>query len=145
MAPAKEEKKSATNVWLLAALVVVVTGGLIYLMGSGDPDAAAEQSQNTAQPADREEVEVSPLIPRGNIASASWRTKAPAAAEAAAAAKEEGDRPFSLLDGFESEGFGGKDAEERKRMEGIEKVVDNIHGLGVYVEPAGEDDEVKDK
>jgi len=144
MAPAKEEKKSATNVWLLAMLVVVVTGGLIFLMGNGDSKAATEGSQNTAQPADREDVEVSPLIPRGNIASASWRSNAPADAEAAPAAKEE-DRPYSLLDGFEGGGFGDDAEEKRKRMEGIEKVVDNIHGLGVYVEPAGEDDEAKDK
>ena len=145
MARAKEEKKGATNFWLLAMLVVVATGGLIYVMGSGGDEASAQGSEMTAQPADKEVVEVSPLIPRGKIAAASWRSgTAPAKEAASAAGAEEEESTFSLLDQWEGSSFGDKD-EERKRKKGIEKVVENIHGLGVYVEPAEGDDETKDK
>ena len=129
MARKKEEKSDAKGFWLLAMLVVVATVGAMVWVGSKD-DADAKRETQKADEADQEVLEVQPLIPNGKITSASWRRRV-------AAVEEEKDD--SMLDGV-IDPFGDHER-KAKAEENLRKTIDRIHGLGVYVAPAKEDDD----
>ena len=128
MARKKQQKKDAVNFWFLATLVVTVTVGAMAWIGSKDEKQASEQVQQ----ADDEVLEVQPLIPTGKITDASWNVKK-------ATGVDDVDTGKSMLDGnldpFQDEELA------RKKADSLRKTIDKIHGLGVYVAPAKEDDD----
>lgn len=132
MARKKEEKNDAVGFWLLATLVVAMTVGAMVWVGGNDDTRLETEKANAA---DQEVLEVQPLIPNGKITSASWRKNN------AAVEEEDADTGKSMLDS-DMDPF--KDNERKnKAAESLRKTIDRIHGLGVYVAPAGaeEDDE----
>ena len=134
MARKKEEEKDARGFWLLATLVVAATVGAMVWVGGKDDDANRATEKADAE-ADQEVLEVQPLIPSGKITSASWRGKA------AAVEEDEVEPEKSMLDG-ELDPFGDRERKAKaKAEENLKKTIDKIHGLGVYVAPAKEDDD----
>lgn len=131
-----EDKK---RFYMRAGLVVVATIVLMVLLG-GD-DAADTPKNNAATSSGGDDVlEVQPLIPKGRIVSASWREGESAAPKAEDTEVVGG----SQLDGTPIDPFGEHKAKKTKAQENLRKTIDRIHGLGVYVAPAEDEDE-KDK
>lgn len=138
MARKKEEKNDAAGFWLLATLVVAMTVGAMVWVGGNDDTRLETEKANAA---DQEVLEVQPLIPNGKITSASWRKNS------AAVEEEDADTGKSTLDSdmdpFEDMDPFKDNERKNKAAESLRKTIDRIHGLGVYVAPAGaeEDDE----
>ena len=131
MARKKDEQQNGTSFWFVAALIVAVTVGTMVWIGSDDGDKAAAPQTNQA---DEEVLEVQPLVPKGKIASASWREK-----NAAAGDTEDLGTGESMLDD-NMDPFADPE-KSSKAEESLKKTIDRIHGLGVYVAPAEDDDE----
>jgi len=120
-----------TRLLLLSLLVVVGTGGAILLLGGGDektPDAGQRPS------ADQEVLEITPLVPAGSLANASWH-RHDSGARVRLPDKDDGST--SLLEDYEF--HRGDEGERRERYEkSLAEKMNEIHGLGVYVAPAGD-------
>jgi len=123
--------------WLLAAFVVVLTAGVMVFISrnSGDSDQPKGANALKALERDDEVLEVQPLIPTGRIVAASWREGGTQAPRADAEVMDD-----SLLDGAKMDPFGEDSELARKKKESLRKTIDRIHGLGVYVAPADDDD-----
>jgi hypothetical protein len=121
---------SSTRALLLGGLVVVAVVGAVFLTG-GDDGKESVQDQPAAP--QEEVLEVHPLVPQGSIKSASWHKGNPPVETL----EPDEDETVSLI---EASGL-GEDDEEARGRKSLEKVVSEIHGLGVYVAPAGADEE----
>lgn len=115
-----EQPNFAARSWLLAFLIVASAAGLLALLRSGDGpgDTPAAKSAGAAGV---EEVEEIPIVPHGEITSASWRVgdAQPAAAPAPA--------PASLLDDHKTD-------EDRLFEESLQETIAPLEGMAVYVE-----------
>jgi len=118
---------------LLAILVVVITGAVIFLLSGGESKQPAE-----AVEVDDGVVEVSPVLPTGNISSASWRSAEQRRADLEAEQAED-TGTTSILDQVKW----GEDEKQRRYDKSVEKTVHDIQGLGIYVAPL--EDGEKDK
>ena len=116
---------------LLTLFVVVAIGAAIHLASGSDEPAAMPDEF-----VDEDVVELSPLIPTGNMTSASWRTaeqvREDRAAEDLEAEEGGGD---SIFDDVEW----GEDEERREFDKTVEETVREIDGLGVYIAPPEKD------
>jgi len=112
---------------LLAMLVVVGTGGAIFVMGRGESDEAAPQKVEEAP--EQEALEVTPLLTPGAIKTASWREEGEE--EAPEGSNLTVGREESLLDRL-----GDEDDMDSRFEKSLETTVEPINGLGVYVAPA---------
>ena len=123
--------------WLLAAFVVVLTAGVMVFISRNSDDSDQPKGANAlkALEHDDEVLEVQPLIPTGRIVTASWREGGTQAPRADAEVVDD-----SLLDGAKLDPFGEDSELARKKQESLRKTIDRIHGLGVYVAPADDDD-----
>ncbi len=117
---------------LLGVLVVAaVAGGMIWLGGQEKPEAPKADVV-----VDDGEIEVVPLMNENSLASASWhRGQGRSEAAAQAETEKEESESVSLLDKVEFETDGST-----RTAKSLEKVVSEIHGLGVYVAPAEPDE-----
>ncbi len=132
------EGMNRTRALLLAAFVLVATGAGILVLG-GDDEAEEEP---VLAPQAEEVIEVTPLLPSGALKSASWH-EAGGREAAAAEELEEGDGTMSLIEEYGSEL--GESEQDRRFRRSLEDMVSDIHGLGVYVAPAEEDEKKKEE
>ena len=123
--------------WLLATFVVVLTAGVMVFISRSSDDSDQPKGANAQRAAEQDEevLEVQPLIPRGRIVAASWREGGTQAPRADAAVVDS-----SVLDGAKLDPFGESGEMARKKKESLRRTIDRIHGLGVYVAPADDDD-----
>jgi len=110
---------------LLAALVVVVTAAAIHFVGGSGSEKPAQATE-----VDDGVVEVSPVLPAGNISSASWRSAEQRRVDQAAEQAEDGGSTSILEQVRWSE-----DEKQHRYDKSIEKTVSDIQGLGIYVAP----------
>jgi len=135
----QKESEGMTRTVLLAGLVIAATVGAMVMLSGDDKKAGTGASDNNGAAATETEDEVlrvSPVIVRDKIASASWRDRDTLEAE--------GDTSGSgsMLD-TEMDTFGEDAAHDAKLRKSLAETVDEIHGLGVYVAPADDEDEKK--
>ena len=132
----KTESQGMTRTALLAGLIIAATAGAMVLFGGGGDDAGVDSksSDSNASAVEDEVLRVSGVMVRDNIVSASWRERR--------LDRQEGDttESTSMLDGA-ADPFGKKSERDSMAEKSLRETVDEIHGLGVYVVPAGEDED----
>jgi hypothetical protein len=110
---------------LLGLLVIVGVVGAIQLAGGSDGEPTLPDDF-----IDDDVVEVSPLVPAGNMTNASWRTAEQVREDRVV--EEEQDDGESILEQVQW----GEDDNRRAYDKSVEETVREIDGLGVYVAPA---------
>ena len=126
----KKKESSGVVGFLMGATLIVAltTGAMVWFCGN----KVAKRATQMAVEANQKVLEVQPLIPKGKIASASWRGKD------AVVGEPDIDTGESMLDSEDP----FEDREKKnKAAESLRKAIDRIHGLAVYVAPAKEDDD----
>jgi hypothetical protein len=115
---------------LLGLLVVVAVVGAICFAGS-----SGEGPKMPDEFVDEDVVEVSPMVPAGNLSNASWRTAEQIREDRAAdEADEEANGGESVFENVEW----AEDDHRRAYDKSVEETVREIDGLGVYVAPVEE-------
>lgn len=132
------EKKS--RFWLPALLVVVATAGAVILIGGGDSEG--DPSTAATEPVQDEVLEIQPMVPRGKLMDASWRTEKGATPDP----QPEEDEFSAFFKGEENLDPFGDEARGRKRAdEALKETVRDIQGLGVYVAPEPAEERKEEK
>ena len=122
-------KTGNLKIILMMVLVVVLSWAAIDRLSKKKAEEQAAEKAGPALPED----EAKPLIMRGEIVEASWREEGRAAEAPEADPDAEKEDQWDL--------FGDKARERERRAKDLQKAVDGVDGLGVYVSPGSDDTE----